>query len=292
MKPSAIFNAMLGCIGLLPLAAMAETTLCTVISALPATISAPGVYCLESDFSYNSVGTPAITIAANNVTLDLNAHRIGDLAAGTTAATYGVYALNQQNITVKNGILRGFGTGVLLTDSVNPPTTSQGHLIQDIRAAQNLLMGIQVVGNGSIVRSNQVVATGGSTISPNENSVGISVSGQGNRVLDNDVTNTTSSGSSNAFGIQASGAEGVVVADNRISGVVAPGGGLEYAIQITTSPHAAVRDNTLSNATIPATASLSVGLNMDDATDTFMGNLAIGFNAGYSGGSNAAGTNF
>ena len=277
---------------LLPTPALAETTLCTVITALPATISSPGVYCLESDFAYNSIGVPAITITANNVTLDLNAHKIGDLGAGTAVSTSGIYAIAVQNITIKNGIVRGFATGILLTDNTTPPTTAQGHLVEDMRTDDNRLVGISIVANGSIVRHNQVVATGGSTLAANENSVGISVSGQGNRVLDNDVTDTTASGTGNAFGIRGSGAEALVVADNRVSGVIASGGGLEYAIDITGSPHAGVRDNTLSNASIPATATQSVGLNMDDATDSYMGNLCMGFNTSYAGGTNAVGTNF
>ena len=284
--------ALLAMLGAACAPATAETTLCTVIATLPATISTPGVYCLESDFTYNSVSVSAITIAANNVTLDLNAHRIGNLAAGTADSNFGVYAINQQNITVKNGTLRGFATAILLTDSASPPAISQGHVVQDIRADQNRLVGIQVVGNGCIVRNNQVVATGGSTLAANESSIGISVSGSGNRVLDNDVTGTVSSGTGSAFGIQSIAAEGLVVASNRVSGVSAPGGGLEYAIQITTSPHAAIRDNTLSNAAIPTTPAQSVGMNMDDATDTFSGNLSIGFNTGYVGGTNAPGTNF
>jgi hypothetical protein len=57
------------------------------------------VYCLQGDFAYNSVSAPAATIAANNVTLDLDAHRIGNLAAGTAVSNVGVYALNQPRRT-------------------------------------------------------------------------------------------------------------------------------------------------------------------------------------------------
>jgi len=123
-------------------------------------------------------------------------------------------------------------------------------------------------------------------------SVGISVTGASNRVLDNDVTDTQAGGSGNAFAIQGTGAEGLVVADNRVSGVVAPGGGLEYAIDITTSPQAQIRDNLLNNANVPTNAVLSVGISMDDATDKYMGNLASGFGTSYSGGTDATGTNF
>ena len=282
---------MLALMGLGPAAVRAETTLCTVITSLPATISSPGVYCLESDFAYTSANVNAITIAANNVTLDLNAHKIGDLGAGTATGAVGVFAINQQNITIKNGTIRGFELGIFITDGTNPPATSQGHLIEDVRLDQNRYEAINVRGNGCIIRNNQVVATGGTTSFANPDGIGIIVQGAGNRVLDNDVSGTTSSGTGNAFGIESTGGDGLVVAGNRVSGVVAPTG-LEYAINITVSPHATIRDNTLSNAAIPTTATQSVGLSMDDATDVFTGNVSIGFNTPYSGGTNATGTNF
>ena len=263
--------------------AMAETTQCTVIATLPATISTPGVYCLESDFAYSSVSVSAITIAANNVTLDLNGHRIGNLAAGTTVGNYGVYAINQQNITVKNGTLRGFATGILLADSASPPAISQGHVVQGIRADQNRLIGIQVVGNGCIVRNNQVVATGGSTLAANESSIGISVSGTDDRILDNDVSGTTASGSGNAYGVEGSAAEGLMVIRNRISETTSPAGP-EYGVQILNSPHAAIRNNVVSNSLVPSSPSLSVGIMMDSATDVFAANTASGFGSANSGG--------
>ena len=94
------------------LPAHAETTLCTVLSTFPATISSPGVYCLESDPSLSISTGAAITINANNVTLDLNSHRLGALAAGTATQAIGIYALNHTNITIKNGIVRGFAVGI------------------------------------------------------------------------------------------------------------------------------------------------------------------------------------
>ena len=274
----------LALLSLLSLTATAETTQCTVISALPATISAPGVYCLKSDFTYNSVSVPAITIAANNVTLDLNAHRIGNLAAGTGASNAGIYALNQQNITVKNGTLRGFGIGVQLTDSASPPVISQGHRVEGIRADQNRLMGISVAGNSSLVRRNQVVDTGGSTLAANEPSVGIWVSGAHDRVLGNDVSGTSAVGTSNAFGIEGIGVEGLMVLKNRVSETTAPGGGLEAGIYLAGSAHAAIRKNVINNASVPPNTALSTGIVMDSATDRYGGNVASGFGAAASGG--------
>src|SRR2546429_8082646 len=75
--------------------------------------------------------------------------------------TRGIYALDRQNITIKNGTVRGFYRGILLHDSGGD--ASQGHVVEDIRADQNTFIGIQVNGRSSLIRNNQVVATGGTT---------------------------------------------------------------------------------------------------------------------------------
>src|SRR5262245_13223909 len=56
----------------LGVSAQAETTLCTPITSLPATITVQGIYCLTSDFSVNMATGSAVTIDTNNVVIDLN----------------------------------------------------------------------------------------------------------------------------------------------------------------------------------------------------------------------------
>ena len=88
--------------------------------------------------------------------LDLNGFKLGGLAAGPGTTASGIQALNRQNITIKNGTIRGFFRGILLR---NDSGASQGHVVEDIRADQNRFGGIEVQGSGTIVRNNQVVAT-------------------------------------------------------------------------------------------------------------------------------------
>src|SRR5438093_8537146 len=90
----------------------------------------------------------------NNVVLDLNSFKLGGLSAGPGTQATGIFASNRQNLTIKNGTIRGFLRGILLIDS----GASQGHIVEDIRADQNTVIGIQVEGAGTIVRNNQVVA--------------------------------------------------------------------------------------------------------------------------------------
>src|SRR5262245_43589026 len=141
--------------------ALAETVNCTPITSLPAVISVPGIYCFTGnlDTSISSSGDRAITISANNVVLDLNGFKLGGLGGGTATLATGVFASGRQNITIKNGTIRGFWEGIFLFNSA----ASQGHVIEDIRADNNRNVGINVDGTGNIVRNNQVVATGGST---------------------------------------------------------------------------------------------------------------------------------
>ena len=140
--------------------ARAETVGCTPITALPAVITTQGIYCFTGHLSTNIMAGFAIDIQTSNVVLDLNAFKLGGLAGGPATQAIGIHALNRQNITIKNGTVRGFLRGIQLETS----GTSQGHVVDGIRADQNTAVGIEVAGAGNIVRNNQVVATAASLL--------------------------------------------------------------------------------------------------------------------------------
>jgi hypothetical protein len=191
----------------------AETIQCTAIASLPTTIISQGIYCLTSDFSTNLSSGAAITINANNVILDLNGHKIGNLSAGIATTADGIYAEDRQNITIKNGTIRGFFAAITLNSFTS---TSQGHLIEGIRADQSTYSGINVSGNGCLVRGNQVVATGGTT-TITATTMGISIYGTGSRVIDNDViTVTPTAGGVSSDGMMISGTDCMVI-NNRVT---------------------------------------------------------------------------
>lgn len=143
------------------------------IDSVPATISSQGVWCLRKDLGTNITSGEAITIAANNVTIDCNDFKVGGLAAGDATRTYGIYANNRQNATVRNCNVRGFFMGILLN--------GVGHLVEDNRLDNNLFVGISVSGrdNNNLVQRNRIFDTGGSG-----NSTGIYTNGD---VIDNTV---------------------------------------------------------------------------------------------------------
>jgi len=96
-------------------------------------------------------------------------------------------------------------------------TTSQGHLIEDVRADMNTSVGIWVRGQGNIIRNNQIVGTGGSSVST-DFSCGIMAEGPGNRVINNDVYETKEQGNGpiGAFGIIVNYGKSSVVENNRV----------------------------------------------------------------------------
>ena len=195
--------------------ARGETVNCTPVTSVPTTIAASGVYCLTTDLDTSMTSGNAITIAANNVILDLNGHKLGGLAAGPATDAMGVYAMERQNVTVRNGTIRGFGRAVFLDGAI----LSQGHVIEGIRADQNTIAGFLVKGRGIIIRRNQVVATGGSTLNgPGSVPTGIVAFGDGIRIVDNDVITVTKVGTAGtAWGILSELSTNVLVEDNRIT---------------------------------------------------------------------------
>jgi hypothetical protein len=233
--------------------AAAETRTCTAVPSLPYTIATQGTYCLTDDLTTAITTGNAITITANNVVLDLNGHRLSGLPGGTGTEAYGIYASKRQNITIHNGTIRGFYVGVFLDDDA-PYTSSQGHVIEDVRTDQATAAGISVRGRACTLRRNQVIATGGTTLFANPSAVGIVVVGPGHRVLDNDVMTVTAAGSGVARGIWLwvdSG--GSVAASNRIAQVDV---GIELAVA-----DAKYKDNLTSSVAVPYYGGTDAGHN-------------------------------
>ena len=164
--------------------AFAETVNCTAITSLPYTISSPGSYCLTGNLATAITTGSAIAINASNVVLDLNGFALTGFGAGLATEASGVYSVNRENITIRNGTIGGFYRGIFLdhnTSTARVPPRSQ--VVEDIRADRNRLYGIQAIGAGHIIRKNCIMETGG-TPTP---ATGIYTFGQDSRVIDNDV---------------------------------------------------------------------------------------------------------
>ena len=219
--------------------ASAETLNCTPITTLPFTITVKGVYCLTGDLNTSVASGNALEIAANNVVLDLNGHKIAGQSAGTNTLATGIAVNQHQNVTIRNGTVRGFFIGIAFYDTT--PSVSQGNVIEDMRIDRNLFEGMYVNGRGCVVRSNQVVFTGGSTtLGANVPATAIYVGGSGNRVYDNDVISVIKQGTGTAWGIRITNGPDNLVFENRISRVddalvFDNGGDGKYRDNLTTS---------------------------------------------------------
>ena len=213
----------------------AETINCTPITSLPAVISTQGLYCLTGNLATSQTSGNAIEITANNVTLDFNGWKLGGQGAGTATQAYGIVS-NAVNVTVKNGIVRGFYRGIYLT--------GRGAVVRDMLVDQNTRYGIFVTGQGAVVEHNQVIDTGGSTYTANVYAVGIEADGDGSTVSNNMVSGLTATGTSSEWGIYI-GSTNNTVRNNVISDTATPtGGGSSYGIEQSQS---IVLNNTVSN---------------------------------------------
>ena len=256
----------------------AETIDCTAITSLPYTITAQGVYCLTGNLSTSITSGNAIAINTNNVTLDLNGYKLGGLGAGDGTQTNGIYANQRKNITIKNGIVRGFMAGVFLED-LDPFTTSSGHVVKGILADQNTVAGIVATGFGNTVSHNTVVDTGGSTME-NE-AFGILVAGSGGKVVNNDISKTTAQSTGVASGISILFADYSLARNNTVTDTVKDTG-ISYGIYIESTTGAFLRGNNVANADNGLYFSSSTGKYFNnltfDVTTPFTGGTAVGSN--------------
>jgi parallel beta-helix repeat protein len=121
----------------------------TPISALPLTISAPGSYYLTRNLTATADGT-AITVSADNVTIDLNGFT---LAGGGTGIRAGIQApVAQKGLCVRNGTLTGW------TNSAIAATLVSGGVFENLRFTGNSGIAALRSGNNATVRA--CVATG------------------------------------------------------------------------------------------------------------------------------------
>ena len=256
--------------------AWAETIDCTAITTLPYVITVQGIYCFTGDLATSMASGNAIEIQTNNVTIDLNGWKLGGLAAGAGTQTRGIYAYQRKNITIKNGTIRGFYMGTWLNDN-SPYTTSQGHLIEDIRADKNTYIGISVEGRGNIVRRNQVVDTGGSAQISEAN--GIVLYGPGVRALNNDISGTAATGNNLGFGLYLEDADGAVAEGNRVDDIIS-GTAANVGIYFVNSSSALAAGNRITNTRYGIYYQGSTGKYMDNLTSNVPTPFFLGTSVG------------
>lgn len=107
-----------GLVALFSMSAFADSSHCTVISSVPATLSKAGLFCLIDDLAHSAAG-PAITIDADNVTIDLNGHTLrATRTPGISEVSYdGVSVSGHKYFSIIDGVINGFTIAVFVTDT-------------------------------------------------------------------------------------------------------------------------------------------------------------------------------
>ena len=223
--------------------AQAETyqTCAGFIDSLPATLTTQGVWCLRKDLGTAMASGAAITIAANNVTIDCNDFKLGGLAAGAATQTRGIQAAAWNNATVRNCNIRGFLYGASLYGG-------SGHAVLDSRFDGNTLIGIYIGGDGAVVRGNRILETGGTTLTYYTNTHGLSyATGMTGTIVDNVVQGVhgiSTGGQARGISVSLSAGE---VARNSVSDLQPTGGSLAYGIHASAAnSRLMIRDNLVS----------------------------------------------
>ena len=236
---------------------------CHEITGFPANITAPGVYCLSFKYiDFPLTQGALITIAADDVLLDLNGATLDGTPNTRGVFSYGVRAFNRRNITIRNGTIKGFNYAVHLMNILGEaadPRPSVNVVVENIRAIRNRTGGILVVGNDSVIRDNYVAGTGHSSdpgVVPT--TWGVWAAGWGLRILNNDVHNTRPNGDKGgeAYAIYLAGSREAIVLNNRITDASFGVFGLG-----PTATWGKYRDNITDNVTVPYTGGTDVGNN-------------------------------
>jgi parallel beta-helix repeat protein len=223
---------------------------CTgIITSLPTTISTPGNWCLTQHVYSAITSGAAITVAANDVTIDCNDFKVGGLPGNINTNTVGISATDRVGTTVRNCVVRGFIIGIQLAG------TASGGQIEDNRLDQNTVAGISLAGSGHLVRRNRIFDTGGRPGSLRTD--GIFSTADFSRITDNAVMGLTVAAVGGDVVGYSVGGNANEVARNYLTDVV-PNGGDAVGIDMGSSAGATVhRNQLLSPAAVAGTAILS-----------------------------------
>jgi|GEM_PF-1828144 len=157
-----------------------------LIDSLPFRIQQRGTYRLALDLTYASPKGAAISVMANEVTLDLNGKTLFGSAGPSTGAV-GISALDRQGITIKNGRVSGFYFGIDIQATDRDTRKSKKHNLVDVRLERNWYFGVRLVGSRSVIRDCVISDTGGSTRKQHTIPHGVRFVGENNVMRDNRI---------------------------------------------------------------------------------------------------------
>jgi hypothetical protein len=151
----------------------------TVISALPHTITKAGNYVIGADLAYTGKAH-AITVKAADVTIDLQGFTLS--CTNSISPTIAVYVDNVSDVTIKNGVITGFRTGVDIDSPSAQNLQNVAEIVQDLQITAPQY-GIVVVNPVVCLIQRNVIVGGASGAG-----VSLSQSLGGNRISYNQVS--------------------------------------------------------------------------------------------------------
>lgn len=248
------------------------------VTALPVTINTPGTWCLKQNLAFAGATGSAINITAKDVTLDCNDFTLDNSAAGMGTRAYGVRAMNVANTTVRHCSIRGFQYGIYVYGALG------GNVVEDNHLDSNTYIGINLTGDGSIIRRNVIVDTGGSTAIAGAHGI---YTGYSVDVIDNTVSGVFAN-SGDTYGIRTSLNASGTLADNRVRDVLQATGGVARGIANNSSGRMTLKGNSVSGN---GSAS-SVGLLCGGPSARARDNVVAGFTTAMSLCGDAGGNDF
>ena len=185
------------------------------ISTYGTNLTQSGSYYLTTNLVSSTTSGSAISISADNVTLDLNGFALINTGGAGTSAV-GIQLSGVDDVTIRNGTIRGFLRGIY------SPSLAAATTIENMRLATNYLRGILLaVGGGlpgTVVRNNVVYSTGGTTVGVADQDVrAIEVVSSMAIIENNFVADVKGKGTGAAYGIYTAGSLDAFVVNNRVS---------------------------------------------------------------------------
>lgn len=233
------------------------------ITALPTTISTSGTWCVKGNLSTSMASGNAITVTANDVTIDCNGAVLDNTIVGSGTKRVAIRASTVSGVTVRHCGIRGFQFGIYISG------TGGSHMVEDNHVLGNTYVGIWVTGDGSVVRRNEVLDIGGSTVTAR--AYGIYAANSVD-ILDNTVSGVYAA-SGDTFGIRTDSNLSGSIEGNRIRGVVKSATGIARGIHNQGSSRITVRGNNVAGSGTAGT----YGITCSSARGRAKDNIVVGF---------------
>jgi parallel beta-helix repeat protein len=189
----------------------------TAITTLPVAITIPGVYYLTKNLTISDPELNAITVGADDVTIDLMGFCLTGPGKASGALNSGIRLFGtRSNVEIRNGSIKAFGfKGIKLENNL-----CTGIRVVGVRVRDTGNSGIDLPGSGNLVMDCTVMNAGSNGIDVGNSSLvkGSQVVGSGNcgiKLL-NGSTAVGNTALGNVYGILTEW--GSMVTDNTVSG--------------------------------------------------------------------------